>query len=85
MNLPRHLANHNRLHRVSSGVWIKDPDASFGYSDGEEAESYIAQSIAQATDRGSLSTELASQIRDWSSEYHLSPLRSNLLRALNLD
>ena len=85
MNLPRHLANHNRLHQAPSGVWIKDPDASFGYSDGEEAESYIAQTITQAVDRRSLSTELASQIRDWSSEYHLSPLRSNLLRALNLD
>ena len=85
MNLPRHLANHNRLHRASSGVWTKDADAAFEYSDGEEAQSYIAQTIAQATDRGSLSTELASQIRDWSSEYHLSPLRSNLLRALNLD
>ncbi|HAN60330.1 MAG TPA: hypothetical protein DCQ11_05700, partial [Gammaproteobacteria bacterium] len=85
MNLPRHLANHNRLHRASSGVWIKDADAAFEYSDGEEAQSYVAQTIAQATDRGSLSTELASQIRDWPSEYHLSPLRSNLLRALNLD
>ena len=84
MNLPPHLANHNRLHQVSSGVWIRDPDASFEYSDGEEAESYVAQSIAQVSDRGSLSTELASKIRDWSSEYHLSPLRSNLLRALNL-
>ena len=84
MNPPPHLANHNHLHRVSSGVWIKDSDASFDYSDGEEAESYVAQSIAQVRDRGSLSTELASKIRDWSSEYHLSPLRSNLLRALNL-
>ena len=85
MNLPPHLANHNHLHQVSSGVWIKDSDASFDYSDGEEAESYVAQSIAQVRDRGSLSIELASKIRDWSSEYHLSPLRSNLLRALNLD
>jgi len=85
MNLPRHLANHNSLHQAPSGVWTKDSDAAFAYSDGEEAQSYIAQTIAQATDRGSLSTELADQIRDWSSEYHLSPLRSNLLRALNLD
>lgn len=52
------------------------------YADG--AEDQLAQVMAAADDRSSLSDELPASIVDWPTRYHLSRLRSNLLRPLRL-
>lgn len=66
-------------------LWLSANDSlSFDYSDGTEAENYLEECIKNATDLSFDSVELAKYIRDWPSEYHLSPKRNNLLRCLNL-
>jgi len=60
-------------------IWIKPILAPIAYNDGDEFEEYLAQVIRDASDVSSSSSELLSAIRDWPSEYHLSPVRHNLL------
>lgn len=55
-------------------------ERAFTYSDGDDAETYLLDVIGNATDRSILSQELTAGIRDWPSQYHLSPKRANLLR-----
>jgi SAM-dependent methyltransferase len=62
-----------------SGVWRLRGHERFAYSDGSESEAYLGSVLARAKDLGSDSAELESAIRDWPSEYHLSPARSRLL------
>ncbi|UVF18354.1 methyltransferase domain-containing protein [Microvirga terrae] len=76
----------NKSYRLAQGVWLPLTDdvsaADFTYSDGEEVERRIYDAIAGASDRSLFSRELFSHINDWASKYHLSPVRSNLLRPL---
>jgi len=68
-------------YQLNDGIWFpQNGDANFSYSDGDDAENYLLEVVRQASDRSSLSSELASAIRDWGSAYHLSPNRANLLR-----
>src|SRR6266700_742957 len=69
-------------YRIHDGVWIPKRAARepFAYNDGDEVETRILRSIRDAKDRSLFSRELRSQITDWPSLYHLSPLRANLLR-----
>lgn len=52
----------------------------FDYSDGDEVERRIFETVRAANDLASVSIELARHITDWPTQYHLSPLRGNLLR-----
>lgn len=52
------------------------------YADGAEDE--ILTILESANDRSTSSDELASQIRDWPTRYHLSSARKNLLRPLRV-
>ncbi|ROZ79131.1 bifunctional 2-polyprenyl-6-hydroxyphenol methylase/3-demethylubiquinol 3-O-methyltransferase UbiG [Ramlibacter sp. WS9] len=54
------------------------------YSDGDEVEDYLYSVLRNAVDLSAASSELAAAIKDWPSEYHLSPRRHNLLRHLEL-
>lgn len=56
--------------------------ASWSYSDGLEYEQELLQIVSNAADVSALSSELAQHGTDWVSRYHLSPIRSNLLRPL---
>jgi len=68
-------------YEMSAGVWVpKEGASAFPYSDGDEAELYLLEVIEKASDRSLFSQELVEAIRDWPSEYHLSPRRANLLR-----
>lgn len=79
------LVAKNRLRRCAAGVFSNGMrDSSITYSDGEDSEEYLRGVLTHAKDLSSSSVELASKIKDWPSEYHLSPKRANLLRALNL-
>ncbi len=53
----------------------------FDYEDGSEDE--LLKIIEKSTDRSSDSEELRSSIKDWPTRYHLSNLRTNIIRALN--
>lgn len=64
----------------SSNVWRRKDNILFSYTDGDEAENRIASCIAKVNDRTVMSKELANNQTDWTSEYHLSADRSNLLR-----
>jgi GT2 family glycosyltransferase/glycosyltransferase involved in cell wall biosynthesis/SAM-dependent methyltransferase len=54
----------------------------WNYSDGADVEAQLLKTVLAASDLSSLSAELLSAGRDWVTRYHLSPLRSNLLRPL---
>ena len=61
---------------------LSTSEVEFKYSDGVEEEKYILNCVAEAEDRTSSSDELKLKIRDWSSKYHLSKERANILRAI---
>jgi len=71
--------------RNDDGVWC-DPSkaADLAYSDGDEPEERIFQTVRHASDLSSLSEELQSAIVDWPSEYHLSRQRHLLVRPLEI-
>ncbi|THB79330.1 MAG: methyltransferase domain-containing protein [Desulfobulbaceae bacterium] len=60
-------------------VWVRDRYAGFDYSDGTETEERLLAGLREAADLSSGSDELQQLISDWPSEYHFSPLRSNLI------
>lgn len=66
-----------------TGLWY---DASkmteFAYSEGDLAEEKLLQIITDADDKSIYSKDLSTKIDDWSTLYHLSARRSNLLRPI---
>jgi SAM-dependent methyltransferase len=79
------LEEHLRKEYVfdaDSGCWTRSKAEDFMYSDGDEVENRIFTIIRDAHDLGSLSRELTENCVDWPSLYHLSPMRSNLLRPI---
>ncbi len=70
--------------RILDGVWqpfVPDP---IPYSDGDEPERYLEKVLESASDLSSDSQELALAVKDWPSQYHLTPLRSNIFRCLGI-
>jgi SAM-dependent methyltransferase len=66
-------------------VWALPGKArSFEFSDGDPEEKNLESILTNATNLDSLSLELEEKHNDWTSEYHLSPVRANLLRYLDL-
>ena len=80
------LAQSNRFVQHDSEVWVASDTntTEFGYSDGDDAETYLLSLLSRCTDRSTLSSELQRGIRDWPSEYHLSSKRANLLRIFEI-
>ena len=80
------LLTENGLEQGSEGLWIVPgtEQQPFAYSDGDDAEDYVHEVIANASDTSSTSAELERYIRDWPSEYHFTSKRATLLRALDL-
>lgn len=68
----------------ASRIWVTDAHAGSHYSDGDAFEDWLLSSLKACHDVSSGSAELAALIRDWPSEYHLSPARHNLLRPFKL-
>jgi SAM-dependent methyltransferase len=69
------------LEPIDLQVHVREGHA-FDYSDPDEAERYLEASIRGAKDRSIGSEELNRAIRDWTSFYHLTPRRADLLRPL---
>ncbi len=80
------LIQLNRFSQGENRVWFdaEKGDVDFGYSDGQEIEHRLREILSSATDLSHTSYELKAHITDWPTEYHLTPVRSNLIRALDL-
>jgi SAM-dependent methyltransferase len=66
------------------GLFWRENARTIQYTDGQDVESGLDAIIGSALDRSVSSTELARQVADWPTEYHLSKLRHCLLRPLNI-
>jgi SAM-dependent methyltransferase len=81
------LPLHNQLKPDINGVFRALAGDSVAHEDLFEPQgifSHLAPILTQAHDLSSLSRELEGRITDAASEYHFSPVRANLLRALDL-
>ena len=80
------LIKLNDFTQGENRVWFdaSQGDVDFGYSDGQEIEQRLKAIFTNASDLSCTSYELKSHISDWPTEYHLTPVRSNLIRALDL-
>ena len=72
------------VRNASTGVWERPGFDGIAYSDGEDREERLLAALRQCRDLSSASAELRAHITDWPSEYHLSPVRHNLLRPFPL-
>lgn len=79
------IKQENHLVLVQPGLHSKNIDASINYTDGSYQEDHLLEILSSAKDRSSLSVELADQGNDRFMEYHLSPVRGNLLRHLKIN
>ena len=83
--MPSELTKLNGFNKNPDGVYCAiDKSLEFNYSDGSEAEKLLKKILTGASDLQSDSPELDAAIVDWPSEYHLSSVRANLLRCLDL-
>jgi SAM-dependent methyltransferase len=65
------------------GFWRRRVSSiPYPYSDGGAVEERLLRIVTAAADLSTLSLDLAAGLSDWPSHYHLSPMRSNLLRPL---
>lgn len=67
------LQQNHRLRLADQQVWVLDSPETFVYSEGEEAEEYLRTCFECVQDLSVDFVQLQEKIRDWSSEYHLSP------------
>jgi 2-polyprenyl-3-methyl-5-hydroxy-6-metoxy-1,4-benzoquinol methylase len=89
-NIPLHLAPpvgvdeplvlNETDQRLGLNLTAKHLGSDIPYVDGAEDE--IVRIIEGSVDRSSTSDELAAQVHDWPTLYHLSPLRAHLLTPL---
>lgn len=63
-----------------SNIWARANYSGINYSDGDREEDEVLRIIEDAEDISVLSLELKKNISNWTTAYHLSNLRSNLLR-----
>ena len=68
-----------------SGIWRLDGGKDIDYSDGSEHEDYLNKILKSAVDLSSDSDELTALAKDWTSEYHLSKKRAQLLNSFEFD
>lgn len=74
------LVESDFIYDSELNVWVEKDQEPFNYNDGDYHENYILDVVTKATDCSVLSQELASFIKDWPSQYHLTSKRANLLR-----
>ncbi|MFH1654800.1 MAG: class I SAM-dependent methyltransferase [Pseudomonadota bacterium] len=76
---------NNKIELNDGSVWVLANGNTINYSEGRFFENYLEKVFRKATDLSSKSYELERYIRDWSSEYHLSRKRTQLLRGFEYD
>lgn len=75
----------NELVQDESSVWHLKGHHAFAYSDGAASEKYLEHVFRTASDLSSNSSELEQYIKDWPSEYHLTPKRAQLFSGFQFD
>jgi SAM-dependent methyltransferase len=70
----------NYRHDSTTRIWQRPGHQGLDYSDGNAVEQRLLAAIRQSLDVSTNSAELQLNVVDWPSEYHLSPVRHNLLR-----
>jgi len=70
---------------LDRGVWRLEDKEEIDYSDGIEHEKFIKKILLQTNNLSSDSDELTEKVKDWTSEYHLSKKRSQLLKGFLFD
>ena len=79
------LVKLNDLTLGIDNVWLPSKqEKAFNYSDGAQAEQSLYRVLSTAKDLSSESGELAENISDWPTEYHLSAARANLLKPFKI-
>lgn len=63
-----------------SGVWSRETDDPFAYSDGDHNEEKLLAAVRGAADVSLTSDDLTPLIDSWPMRYHLSAARAHLLR-----
>lgn len=66
--------------RGGDGIFRQPDPKPFGYSDGSRVEQKLLMKISKTTEVSVDSPALRKLAKGWVAEYHLSPLRANLLR-----
>lgn len=66
----------------AGNYYIRRNFEGIDYNEGDAAEARIADIISQTSDVSMFSSALGSACTDWSTYYHLSPKRANILRPL---
>jgi 2-polyprenyl-3-methyl-5-hydroxy-6-metoxy-1,4-benzoquinol methylase len=61
-------------------IWSRSNYRGISYSDGDHEEDEVLHMVERASDVSVLSPDLKKGISNWTTAYHLSNLRSNLLR-----
>ena len=80
-NSPHVFGLENAGYVKGQGIYIvPGVQSDFSYSDGEQAENFLLESIQKSNDLSVGSEELQKYIHDWPSRYHLSSQRPDLLR-----
>jgi SAM-dependent methyltransferase len=83
-NSHHHFNLENGGYVKGQGIYINPGvQSDFAYSDGENFEKSLLESLQNSKDLSVSSEELQKHIRDWPSHYHLSPKRADLLRPLS--
>lgn len=77
-------AHRTYQHNLALRIWETADHSGSSYSDGEEVEQRLLETLRACSDVSVLSEELRQHITDWPSEYHFTPERSNLLRPFDL-
>ncbi|MGA8028434.1 MAG: class I SAM-dependent methyltransferase [Bryobacteraceae bacterium] len=68
---------------AAASVWVaQGGPRGFPYSDGDDAEERLLEYVSTGVDAQLGSAQPAEHMQDWRSQYHLSPIRFNLLRPI---
>ena len=76
----RPLALSNYEFQTGPRIWSRPDYVSINYSDGDAVENRIAEIITNTHDVSLASDELAANCVDWTTTYHFSRARANILR-----
>jgi 2-polyprenyl-3-methyl-5-hydroxy-6-metoxy-1,4-benzoquinol methylase len=66
-----------------TNTYCRSDYSGISYSDGDDIEEYMRDTLLKTTDLSTVSDELLQYQIDWPTTYHLSPTRANLLRPLH--
>lgn len=74
----------NKIYQ-ESGIWRLKGAQDIEYSDGIKHEVFLDKVLKSSIDLSSYSDELTNKAKDWTSEYHLSKKRAQLLNGFEFD